>query len=113
MSAFGSARAVVTPLRTCQTGLSGHGGSPPSWLDSLLNCNVVPVVLSLSRISMTVLSSPMAGQGCQLPRSRQPTGSSTFESDTGVFFDEVLGECDLAWGYSASGNLVPRVEQDL
>src|SRR2546430_15513114 len=22
------------------------------------------------------------GQGCQLPRSRQPTGSSTFESDT-------------------------------
>ncbi len=30
-----------------------------------------------------------------------------------VFFDEVLGECDLAWGYSASGNLVPRVEQDL
>jgi hypothetical protein len=32
---------------------------------------------------MTVLSSPMAGQVYQLPRSRQPTGSSAFESDTG------------------------------
>jgi hypothetical protein len=30
-----------------------------------------------------------------------------------VFFDEVLGEYDLAWGYSASGNLVPRAERDL
>ncbi len=49
MSAFGSARAVVTQLRTCQTGLSGHGGSPPPWLDSLLNCNVVPVVQRIDK----------------------------------------------------------------
>src|SRR5579862_1007666 len=44
MSAFGSARAVVTPLWTCRTGLSGRVGSPPTWLDSLLNCNVALVV---------------------------------------------------------------------
>src|SRR5712692_10676639 len=44
MSAFGSARVVVTPLWTCQTGLFGHGGGPPPWLDSLLNCNVALVV---------------------------------------------------------------------
>jgi hypothetical protein len=30
-----------------------------------------------------------------------------------VFFDKVLGEYDLARGYSASGNPVPRVERDL
>jgi len=50
MSAFGSARVAATPLCTCRTGLFGHGGSPPPWLDSLLNCNVVPPVQRIGRI---------------------------------------------------------------
>ena len=49
MSAFGSARVVATPSRTCRTGLSGHGGSPPPWLDSLLNCSIAPAVQRIGR----------------------------------------------------------------
>ena len=55
MSAFGNARAVVTPLWTRQTGLSGHGGSPPSWLDSLLNCKVVLVVQRTRSLAISIL----------------------------------------------------------
>ncbi len=49
VSTFGSARAVVTPSWTCQTGVPGHGGRPSPWLDSFLNCNVVPVVQRIDR----------------------------------------------------------------
>jgi hypothetical protein len=55
MSAFGSARAVVTPLWTCQTGLSGHGSSPPPWLDSVLNCNVAPEVQRIGNLAIGLI----------------------------------------------------------
>jgi hypothetical protein len=62
---------------------------------------------------MTVLSSPMAGQGLPAAEEQAADGKLDVRVRYQVFFHEVLGECDLASGYSASGNLVPRVEQDL
>jgi hypothetical protein len=63
MSAFGRARVVATPLWTCRTGLSGHGGNPPLCLHSLLNCNVAPAV---QRIGMCAHQSArrLGGNGC-------------------------------------------------
>ena len=75
MSAFGVARAVVTPLWTCRTGLSGHGGSPPPWLDSLLNCNVVLVV---QRTGMSVKDDDLDDRdltGLYCPARDRPAGS--------------------------------------
>jgi hypothetical protein len=69
MSAFGNARVVATPLWTCQTGLSGHGGSLPPWLDSLLNCNVVPTVQRIGRrVSSDIgMGGPKSRCGLSMP----------------------------------------------
>jgi len=58
MSAFASARVVATPSRTCRTGLSGHGGSSPPSLDSLLNSNVVPAVQRIGMSACCSLDEP-------------------------------------------------------
>lgn len=57
-----------SPLWTCRTGLSGHGGSPPPRLDNLLNCNVALVVQRTGRRGrLRFLVRP--DDGADLPRS--------------------------------------------
>jgi len=47
---------------------------------------------------MTVLSSPMAGQGLPAAEEQADDGKLDVRVRYQVFFDDVLGECDLAWG---------------